>query len=210
MRRVELDGGAHVTVAELWHGPTLAFKDLGMQVLGEMLRFFLKRRGERRMILVSTSGDTGSSAIEAVRGADNMDILVLFPDKGRISDIQRLQMTTVQAPNVHVWGMDGSSDDLDIPLMAVFQDSAFRQRYALGSLNSVNICRVLVQVVHFVHGYLQASAAAAPGASVTFVVPTGAAGNLTAGGCGVKGGERDARVVQGWEWGCSLCALKTL
>lgn len=176
-------GGAELAVLELWHGPTLAFKDLGMQVLVNFLKFFLGRRNERITLLVGTSGDTGSSAIEAVRSSPNIDIVVLFPCGGRISSVQERQMTTVAAveENVYCVGVEGTSDDLDVPMEEVFADLAFKSEHKLGSINSVNICRVLVQVVHYFYAYLRLHPRADPGQRVAFSVPTGAAGHITAG-----------------------------
>ena len=144
-------------VAELWHGPALAFKDLGMQVLAQILSYFLKQdkatsqKGSHLNLLVGTSGDTGSSAIEAVRQFDNISIVVLYPKGRGISLLQELQMTTVGETdkNVKVIAVDGSSDDLDVPIESCFNDIEFKHKYNLGSVNSVNICRVLVQVVHY-------------------------------------------------------------
>jgi threonine synthase len=140
-------------VAELWHGPTLAFKDLGMAVLGRVLDHLLARRRRRLTLLVGTSGDTGSSAIEAVRGLPSIDIVVLYPlqDFSAITPVQERQMTSVaeRERNVHVVGVEGSSDDLDVPMEACFRDRAFKEAFHLGSVNSVNIIRLVVQSVHF-------------------------------------------------------------
>ena len=126
------DGEAGLHVVELWHGPTLAFKDLGMSVLGRVLSHLLRRRRERLMLLVGTSGDTGSSAMEAVRGLAGIDILVLYPLQGfsSISPVQEMQMTAVAeaASNVHLMGVEGGSDDLDVPLERLFCERAFKVR----------------------------------------------------------------------------------
>eukprot|EP00947_MAST-08B_sp_MAST-8B-sp1_P003078 g3078.t1 len=134
--------GPQLHVLELWHGPTLAFKDLGMQILVNLLKFFLGRRGERLTLLVGTSGDTGSSAIEAVRGSPLMDIVVLFPSGGRISPVQERQMTSVAAvePNVHCIGVEGTSDDLDVPMEDVFQDVRFKHAHRAMGLPISRLC----------------------------------------------------------------------
>ena len=176
-------------VAELWHGPTLAFKDLGMQVLAQILSYFLKQdkatsqKGSHLNLLVGTSGDTGSSAIEAVRQFDNISIVVLYPKGRGISLLQELQMTTVGETdkNVKVIAVDGSSDDLDVPIESCFNDIEFKHKYNLGSVNSVNICRVLVQVVHYFFTYLKICPLADRSSDIAFSIPTGAAGHLSAG-----------------------------
>ena len=175
--------GAPLHVAELWHGPTLAFKDLGMSVLGRILSHLLRKRRERLTLLVGTSGDTGSSAIEAVRGLPNIEIIVLFPLQGwsSITPVQIRQMTSVAEveKNVHVVGVEGSSDDLDVPMEQCFRDRTFKAAHRLGSVNSVNVVRLLVQAVHYFYAYLRLE----PGAQrhAQFAVPCGAAGHLAAG-----------------------------
>ena len=158
------DGEGELHVVELWHGPTLAFKDLGMAVLGRVLRHLLYRRRERLMLLVGTSGDTGSSAMEAVRGLAGIDILVLYPLQGfsSISPVQEMQMTAVAeaASNVHLMGVEGSSDDLDVPLERLFCDRQFKATHRLGSVNSVNVVRLLVQVVPYFYTYCRLAPAA--------------------------------------------------
>jgi threonine synthase len=176
-------GARPLQVAELWHGPTLAFKDLGMSVLGRVLNHILTRRRQRMTLVVGTSGDTGSSAIEAVRGLPRIQIVVLYPLQkfSAITPVQERQMTSVAEvePNVHVVGVEGSSDDLDVPMEACFRDAAFKTRHALGSVNSVNILRLLVQSVHFFYAYLRCDPNAA--SSAEFAVPCGAGGHLAAG-----------------------------
>ena len=177
------DVGPGIAIAELWHGPTLAFKDLGMSVLGQMLSHLLSRRHERLLLLVGTSGDTGSSAIEAVRGLPNVDIVVLYPLRGysSITPVQERQMTSVAEveANVTVVGVEGTSDDLDVPMEACFRDAPFKRLHALGSVNSVNVVRLLVQSVHFFYAYLRVCPAA--DRTVQFAVPCGAGGHLAAG-----------------------------
>ncbi|KAE8628841.1 hypothetical protein XENTR_v10000249 [Xenopus tropicalis] len=167
---------------EMWHGVTHAFKDLAMSCVGELLGYFLKRSNKHITILVATSGDTGSSAIESVRGRENIDIVVLLP-RGRCTRIQELQMTTVIEDNVHVFAVDGTSDELDYPIKKLFADSDFVKTHNIISTNSVNWARILVQIAHFFYGYLQCvppTELQCP-TPVEIVVPTGGAGNITAG-----------------------------
>ncbi|KJE98224.1 threonine synthase-like protein [Capsaspora owczarzaki ATCC 30864] len=177
-------GGApqQVLVAEMWHGPTGAFKDLALSLLGRLLEHYLSRTGEHRTIVVGTSGDTGSAAIDSVRGNTSVDIVVLFPE-GRISRVQMLQMALVREPNVHVYAVDGSSDDLDVPIRNVLNDREFSARHRLCSINSVNWTRIMMQVVHFFFAYLRAvpASALAQLPEVSVVVPTGACGNIASG-----------------------------
>ena len=174
--------GQHISVLELFHGPTLAFKDLGMQVLCKILGWYLEKTESSLNLLVGTSGDTGSSAIEASKEIPRMTVTVLYPGNGRISRLQELQMVTQgdtytkKNKGVKVIGVDGTSDDLDRPIEAVFGDVAFRKKHSIGSVNSVNICRVLVQVAHFVWSALKADSN-----DINFYVPTGAGGHVTAG-----------------------------
>lgn len=167
-----------LNIAELFHGPTLAFKDLALTIVGEFYNYFLKKRQEHRTILVGTSGDTGSSAIAAVKGSEMMDIIVLLP-KGRCTEIQELQMTTVQEKNVHVFAVEGTSDDLDIPIKKIFADAAYVEKHHLCSINSINWARILIQVAHFIYCYFRCRTD--PTSPVRIIVPTGACGNITAG-----------------------------
>ncbi|KAG8591142.1 hypothetical protein GDO81_000059 [Engystomops pustulosus] len=166
----------------MWHGATHAFKDLAMSCVGQFLDYFLKKNNRHVNILVGTSGDTGSAAIESVRGIPNIDITVLLPH-GRCTEIQERQMTTVIEDNVHVYAVDGTSDELDEPIKKLFGDTEFVKRHNLMSTNSVNWARVMVQIAHFFYGYFQC----APSQDnellppVEIVVPTGGAGNITAG-----------------------------
>ncbi|GCC37017.1 hypothetical protein chiPu_0015517 [Chiloscyllium punctatum] len=143
-------------VLELWHGVTFAFKDLAMSCVGQLLQYFLRKRQKHVTILVGTSGDTGSSAIESIRGMENMDIIVLLPH-GRCSPIQELQMTTVIEDNVHVFAVDGTSDELDEPIRNVFADPEFVKRHNIMSLNSINWARIMVQIAHYFYAYFQCS-----------------------------------------------------
>ncbi|XP_075050082.1 threonine synthase-like 2 [Mixophyes fleayi] len=171
-----------LTVLEMWHGATHAFKDLAMSCLGQFLDYFLKKNNRHVNILVGTSGDTGSAAIESVRGIENIDIIVLLPH-GRCTEIQERQMTTVIEDNVHVFAVDGTSDELDVPIKKLFEDSDFVREHNLMSTNSVNWARVLVQIAHYFYGYFQCAPTTAGETlpPVEIVVPTGGAGNITAG-----------------------------
>jgi threonine synthase len=159
---------------ELFHGPTLAFKDVALQLVGRMFDHVLASRGERVTIVGATSGDTGSAAIDAVAGCEHLDIVVLYP-QGRTSDVQRRQMTTVTAPNAHAVAVEGTFDDCQDLVKAMFNDVAFRQRNRLSAVNSINWARVMAQIVYYV---TTAETFAAP---PTFCVPTGNFGNVLAG-----------------------------
>jgi threonine synthase len=164
-------------VQELWHGPTLAFKDVALQLVGRLFDDELRRRGERVTIVVATSGDTGSAAIDACVGRDTLDIVVLHP-AGRVSEVQRRMMTTVDAPNVHNVAIEGTFDDCQDLVKAMFADAAFRDEIQMSAMNSINWARVMAQITYYVTG----AAAAAPGTGpVSFAVPTGNFGNVLAG-----------------------------
>jgi threonine synthase len=158
---------------ELFWGPTLAFKDVALQIVGRLFDHELTRRGARATIVVATSGDTGSAAIEACVGRDTLDIVVLHP-AGRVSDVQRRQMTTVDAPNVHNVAVEGTFDDCQDLVKAMFADVAFRDRVRLSAMNSINWARVMAQVVYYV------TTTAHLGRS-SFTVPSGNFGNIFAG-----------------------------
>ncbi len=162
-------------IMELFHGPTLAFKDVALQVVGRMFDHVLTSRNERVMIVGATSGDTGSAAIDGVRGCKNVDIVILYP-AGRVSDVQRRQMTTVDAPNVHTVAVEGTFDDCQDLVKAMFNDIAFRNELNLSAVNSINWARVMAQIVYYV-----AAADALGQQPVTFSVPTGNFGNVLAG-----------------------------
>ncbi|WP_370230437.1 threonine synthase [Cognatishimia sp.] len=162
---------------ELFHGPTLAFKDFAMQLIGQLFQFELSRRGEKVTIVGATSGDTGSAAIEAFRGLDNVDVFILFPD-GRVSDIQRKQMTTPGDDNVHALALDGDFDDCQARLKDMFNDFEFRDGVKLAGVNSINWARVLAQVVYY---FSSAVSLGAPHRKVSFTVPTGNFGDIFAG-----------------------------
>ena len=166
----ELD---NVAVVELFHGPTLAFKDVALQLLGQLFQYVLALRNQRLNILGATSGDTGSAAIAGVRGQDNVDIFILYP-KGRVSPLQELQMTTVPDRNVHCVEVDGTFDDCQRLMKETFADLDYKEKYQLGAVNSVNWARVLAQIVYYGYASLRAPAAA------QFSVPTGNFGNVFA------------------------------
>ncbi len=166
--------GEHQWVQELFHGPTLAFKDVALQLVGKMFDHVLAQRGERVTIVGATSGDTGSAAIDGVAGCDNVDIVILYP-LGRTSDVQRRQMTTVDAPNAHAVAVEGTFDDCQDLVKAMFNDAEFRARNNLSAVNSINWARVMAQTVYYV---VAAETFAEP---PTFVVPTGNFGNVLAG-----------------------------
>lgn len=161
---------------ELFHGPTLAFKDYALQVVGRLFDHVLRKRSERVTIVGATSGDTGSAAIEACRDRDTVDIFILHP-KGRTSEVQRRQMTTVLSPNVHNIALEGTFDDCQDLLKAMFADAAFRDRVKLSAVNSINWARIAVQIAYYV---ASAVALGAPKRRVAFTVPTGNFGNIYA------------------------------
>ncbi len=161
---------------ELFHGPTLAFKDYALQAVGRLFDRVLATRNQRVTIVGATSGDTGSAAIEALRDRTSVDVFILFP-RGRVSEVQRRQMTTVAAENVHCIALDGTFDDCQDMVKAMFNDQAFRDRHTLSAVNSINWVRIAVQIAY----YAAASAAlGAPDRRVAFAVPTGNFGNVFA------------------------------
>ena len=162
---------------ELFHGPTLAFKDFAMQLIGQMFQEVLSRRGDRVTIIGATSGDTGSAAIEAFRGLPNVDIFILFP-AGRVSEVQRRQMTTPAEANVHALAVAGDFDDCQAAVKDMFADAAFRDEVGLAAVNSINWARVLAQTVYY---FTAAVALGAPHRRVSFTVPTGNFGDIFAG-----------------------------
>ncbi|MFW2587773.1 threonine synthase [Sagittula sp. SSi028] len=162
---------------ELFHGPTLAFKDFAMQLIGQLFQEALERRGERVTIVGATSGDTGSAAIEAFKGLDNVDVFILFPH-GRVSEVQRRQMTTPSEGNVHALAMDGHFDDCQARLKDMFNHFEFRDSVRLAGVNSINWARVLAQVVYY---FSSAVSLGAPDRKVSFTVPTGNFGDIFAG-----------------------------
>ena len=172
---VEIDD--NLFLLELFHGPTLAFKDFAMQWLGRLMNHALTQRGSRATILGATSGDTGAAAIEAFGGGARTDVFILYPH-GRVSDVQRRQMTTVDKPGVHAIAIEGTFDDCQDIVKALFNDLAFRDELALSGVNSINWARILAQIVYY---FTSAVALGAPGRSVSFAVPTGNFGDVLAG-----------------------------
>jgi threonine synthase len=162
---------------ELFHGPTLAFKDFAMQLIGQMMQAALAKTGQRITIVGATSGDTGSAAMEAFRGLANVDLFILYPH-GRVSDVQRRQMTTPSEANVHALAMDGDFDECQARLKDMFNDFTFRDDVRLAGVNSINWARVLAQVVYY---FSSAVSLGAPERSVSFTVPTGNFGDIFAG-----------------------------
>ncbi|MCV2877382.1 threonine synthase [Sedimentimonas flavescens] len=172
---VQLDAGHFLL--ELFHGPTLAFKDFAMQIIGQLFQLALAKEGKRITIVGATSGDTGSAAIEAFRGLDNVDVFILFPH-GRVSEVQRRQMTTPAEENVHALALDGTFDDCQNRLKDMFNHFDFRDEVGLAGVNSINWARVLAQVVYY---FTAATAVGAPHRKVSFTVPTGNFGDIFAG-----------------------------
>ncbi|WP_435258431.1 threonine synthase [Thioclava sp. FR2] len=169
--------GPNHFLLELFHGPTLAFKDFAMQLIGQMMQAALAKTGERITIVGATSGDTGSAAIEAFRGLSNVDVFILFPH-GRVSEVQRRQMTTPSEANVHALAMDGDFDDCQARVKDMFNDFDFRDGVRLAGVNSINWARVLAQVVYY---FSSAVSLGAPHRKVSFTVPTGNFGDIFAG-----------------------------
>lgn len=169
--------GPNHFLLELFHGPTLAFKDFAMQLIGQLFQTALARRGERVTIVGATSGDTGSAAIEAFRGLDTVDVFILFPH-GRVSEVQRRQMTTPSESNVHALAMHGDFDDCQGQLKNMFNHFDFRDEVRLAGVNSINWARVLAQVVYY---FTAAVTLGAPHRPVSFTVPTGNFGDIFAG-----------------------------
>ncbi len=174
---VELEPGHFVL--ELFHGPTLAFKDVAMQFLSRVMDHILAERGLRATIVGATSGDTGSAAIEAFRGRDTTDIFILHP-KGRTSEVQRRQMTTVLDDNVHNIALEGTFDDCQDAVKAMFNNHGFRDRVRLSGVNSINWGRIVAQIVYY---FTAAVSLGAPQRKVSFTVPTGNFGDIFAGYC---------------------------
>ena len=169
---------------ELFHGPTLAFKDVALQLLGRLFETFLARSDDRLTIVGATSGDTGSAAIDAVAGRERIDIFMLHP-KGRVSDVQRRQMTTVKAPNVFNIAIEGSFDDAQAMVKRMFGDGGMTSRFHISAVNSINWARLMAQVVYYFASAVQLGA---PHRKVAFSVPTGNFGDVFAGYVAAKMG----------------------
>ncbi|WP_242097450.1 threonine synthase [Sphingomonas sp. CROZ-RG-20F-R02-07] len=176
---------------ELFHGPTLAFKDVALQLLGLFFERFLTGTTERLTIVGATSGDTGSAAIDAVAGRNGIDIFMLHP-AGRVSEVQRRQMTTVLAPNVHNIAIDGSFDDAQALVKALFNHAETAERYRLSAVNSINWARLMAQVVYYFYAAVRLGA---PERAVAFSVPTGNFGDVFAGYVAARMGLPIARLV---------------
>ena len=169
--------GDNLFVQELFHGPTLAFKDVAMQLLGRLMDHGLAARGQRATIVGATSGDTGSAAVAAFEGSERADVFILYPH-GRVSDVQRRQMTTIDAPNVHTIAVEGTFDDCQALVKALFNDTRFRDEMQLSGVNSINWARVAAQAVYY---FTAAVALGTPHRPVSFAVPTGNFGDVLAG-----------------------------
>jgi threonine synthase len=169
--------GPNCFLAELFHGPTLAFKDLAMQLMARLMDHALKMRGERATLIGATSGDTGGAAVEAFGGRSQVDLIVLFPH-GRISAVQRQMMTTTAHDNVHAVAVEGTFDDCQAIVKSLFNHHAFRDRVRLSGINSINWARIAAQVVYY---FTTAVALGAPHRKVAFTVPTGNFGDVFAG-----------------------------
>ncbi len=176
---------------ELFHGPTLAFKDVALQLLGQLFEKFLSGGGTDITIVGATSGDTGSAAIDALAGRAGIDIFMLHP-LGRVSDVQRRQMTTVLAPNVHNIAVEGSFDDAQALVKAMFNDADFAARFNLGAVNSINWARLMAQVVYYFYAAVRLGA---PDRPVAFSVPTGNFGDVFAGYVAAKMGLPVAKLI---------------
>ena len=168
---------SNLFLLELFHGPTLAFKDVAMQILARMMDFALERRGANATIVGATSGDTGSAAIEAFKTGKRTSIFILHPH-GRVSEVQRRQMTTVDSPSVHNIALEGSFDDCQAILKTLFGDARFRDKVRLSGVNSINWARIVAQIVYYVSSALSLGA---PDRAVSFCVPTGNFGDIFAG-----------------------------
>ncbi len=169
--------GPNEFIQELFHGPTMAFKDVAMQLLARIVDYILEQRGERITIVGATSGDTGGAAIDAFRGRENSDIFILFPD-GKVSDVQRWQMTGVQDENVHALALNGNFDDCQALVKAMFNHHSFRDELNLSGVNSINWGRIMAQIVYYITAGVSLGA---PDRKVSFCVPTGNFGDIFAG-----------------------------
>jgi threonine synthase len=169
--------GSNYFLLELFHGPTIAFKDVAMQLLARMMDWSLKRSKTRATIVGATSGDTGGAAVAAFQNSENATLFILFPD-GRVSDVQRRQMTTVNSPNVHNLAIKGTFDDCQAIVKSLFNDLAFRDEVTLAGVNSINWARVMAQIPYYFYAGL---ALGAPERSISFTVPTANFGNMFAG-----------------------------
>ena len=173
---------------ELFYGPTLSFKDVGMSFMVNLVNFFLKRKNEHLSVIVATTGDTGPAAAHFIAGKSNLDGWILYP-KGLITEAQERQMTTLPHTNIHPVGVSNcpeGGDDLDVVISQLYADDAFKNKLKLSSVNSLNWGRIMMQTVHYFYGYLRI--AKEVGAPVNMAVPSGGFGNLCAGGLARKMG----------------------
>lgn len=169
--------GSNHFILELFHGPTMAFKDVAMQLLSRLMDHVLAQRNERATIIGATSGDTGGAAIDAFKGKSNTEMFILFPD-GRVSDVQRKQMTTVNDAAVHPLAVKGNFDDCQALVKALFNDHKFRDEVQLSGVNSINWARIMAQIVYY---FVAGVALGAPHRKISFSVPTGNFGDIFAG-----------------------------
>lgn len=176
---------------ELFHGPTLAFKDVAMQLLGRLMDYILEKKNSRATVIGATSGDTGGAAIEAFAGRDRSDIFILFP-KGRVSPVQQRQMTSNTASNVHAIAIEGDFDDCQALVKALFNDHTFRDQLKLSGVNSINWARIMAQIVYY---FTSAISLGAPDRAVSFAVPTGNFGDIFAGFVASRMGLPVARLI---------------
>jgi threonine synthase len=188
-----VDMGKGLYLLELFHGPTLAFKDVALQLVGKLFDHELKKQGKRITIVGATSGDTGSAAIEACRDKENIEMVILHP-AGRVSEIQRRQMTTVRAENIHNVAIQGTFDDCQDLVKAMFADHDFRNRIQLSAINSINWARVMAQIVYFVVAAERLGGRKSP---IAFSVPTGNFGNVFSGYAAHMSGVNITQLVVG-------------
>ncbi|MBF0286589.1 MAG: threonine synthase [SAR324 cluster bacterium] len=167
-----------LSILELFHGPTYAFKDVALQFLGNLFEFFLQKQNRSLTVLGATSGDTGSAAIYGLRGKKNVHVFMLHPN-GRVSPMQKLQMTTVLDANIHNLAVEGTFDDAQAIVKALFNDLEFKQKYCLGAVNSINWARILAQIVYYFYAYFRIQPKCKD--AVIFSVPTGNFGDVLAG-----------------------------
>merc|ERR1740121_2180283 len=165
-------------IMELFHGPTFAFKDVALQALGNVYEYFLKRNKRRLTVLGATSGDTGSAAIYGMRGKENVECFILFPE-GRVSQIQQQQMTSVLDANVHCVAVKGTFDDCQDIVKGLFGDLAFKKKYGLGAVNSINWARIMFQITYYFYTYYKLFPSC--DGQTSFSVPTGNFGDILAG-----------------------------
>ena len=169
--------GPNHWLAELFHGPTLAFKDYPLQLVGRLFDYILKKRNNKITIIGATSGDTGSAAIEACKDKNSINVFIIHP-KNRVSEVQRRQMTTVKSSNIHNIALDGTFDDCQDMVKALFADQSFRDKHNLSAINSINWARIMAQIVYY---FWTSVSLGAPDRSLTYAVPTGNFGNIYAG-----------------------------